>query len=293
MIKRIICVLCCAVLVLGLCACSAAPQGNETDTAAVMAAVEKFVACESFTINQLTKSTEVATTDGEKYEYKGNNLLEMSLITAPELQIASSTTITVEADGSSVEQITTSYLVPENGGYTEYFTDGNEWYKVSTDDVSYVSAFDARVFVSSFFVEAISFDKAGEDMLDSGKTVRYEGVLGSEELMMVLESVGYFYSYSTMSEKQQSIIKENIRKDLGSVVVKVWVDEASGYPVCFEVSLTDVLKGLEKSVSKSLGDKASEYIITDYEISMTVKDFNSVSNILLPADALKATVYEA
>ena len=293
MIKRIISVLCVAVLVFGICGCSSAPQGNEADTAVVLQAIDNFAACKSFSVKQITESTEVATSEGEKFVYDGTTTVEFNVVTEPEFRAMNCKTIVVKAAEGEVEQSTMSYIVPENGGYTEYFTDGTQWFKLSTGDASHLAGINAKAFTSAFFIDVLKFAKAGEDNLDSGKAVRYEGYLGGDELMNMLESVGYFYNgISSMSEKQQAVIKENLAKDLKPVVVNVWIDEASSYPVRFEVSLTGMLEDLEKSISKSLGNKdQGDYAITDYVITMTVEDFNAVGEIVLPDEAHKATEY--
>ena len=290
--KRIICVLMVVLFVFSAAGCGT--RSTEDDTKAVNAAIDKFAACKSFTIEQITESTEISSIDGVDYKYEGTNVLELSMITEPDIEIMNSKTIIVKADEGEVEQSTISYLLSENGVYTEYFTDGADWYKLSTDDVSLLSGINARAFASAFFVDVLSFGKAGDDELDSGKAFRYEGSLGGAELVTMLESIGYFnHSISSMSENQQLKIKENLAKDLKPVTVKVWVDEALGYPVRFEVSLTSMLKNLDDSISKSLGDKSSgDWAITEYVISMTVKDFDAVGDIVLPAEAASAKLYE-
>ena len=293
MYKRIIGIALILVLVFGFSGCSSI-KTSEEDTLAVMAAIDKFAACKSFTVKQITESTEVATSNGEKFVYDGNSVVEFSIINEPEFRLMNSKTITVKTADGEVEQSTISYIVPENGVFTEYFTDGAEWFKVSTDDASYLSGFNAKAFTSAFFVDVLSFGKVGEDTLDSGKAVRYEGALGGADLMGMLESVGYFYNgIASMSENQQAKIKENLAKDLKPVTVKVWVDEASSYPVRFEVSMTGMLENLEESISKTLGNMAQgDWAITDYVVTMIVEDFDAVEGILLPADAANAKVYE-
>ena len=291
--KRLVSAVLALVFCLSAAACSG-PQPTEEDTNAVMAAVDKFAACQSFTVRQQTNSTEAVTADGTIYTYEGSNTMELSMITSPQLQMKTGNTTSVKADEGLMEQSTISYLFSENGQYTEYFSDGSKWYKVSSDDGSMLDGFNARAFASAFFVDVISFYKAGEDNVDGVSAVRYEGSLGGSVLVEMLETIGYFNSnnVSAMSENQQNKIKNNLAKDLQPVTVKVWVDEA-GYPVRFEVSLTEMLKGLEDSISKTLGDKSiSDWAITEYDISMSVSDINALSEIELPEEAKSAEVYE-
>ena len=133
-IKRILCALCALILMLAATGCSSMPKGNQADTDAVTAAVEKFRACESFTVSQHIDWTESVTVDGDKQVYTAVNEMEISYISGDKPQMISSSLTKVDNGGSSVEQSSISYILPENGGYAEYITDGNEWVKVTAED---------------------------------------------------------------------------------------------------------------------------------------------------------------
>lgn len=290
-IKRLICLLCALVLALTAVGCG---SPNQADTDAVMAALEKFASCKSFTIVQTTECLETMRADGEEMVFNSRNELLLSLVTEPELQLMTVTSTTVEGEGDVFEQSKLSYIVPENGGYAEYSTDGNEWYKYSAEDSSALSGINASSITATFFADRLSYRKAGEEKLDSGKALRYEGILSGDDLIGMLGSYGYLNNVAAMSANQQTKIMENIQKDLKGVTVSVWLDEATGYPVRFEINMGKILKDLEESISKSLGNKASDsqYTISDCIISMTVSDFDAVEKIDLPAAAAAAKPYE-
>lgn len=97
-----------------------------------------------------------------------------------------------------------------------------------------------------------------------------------------------------MSENQQAKIRDNLLKDLSGVNVKVWVDEENGYPVRFEISLSQILGELSDSIAKSLGNKSSVQQVTTgkYLLSMSLSDFNAVEEITLPPETANAQPYE-
>ena len=97
-----------------------------------------------------------------------------------------------------------------------------------------------------------------------------------------------------MSENQQAKIRENLVKDLKGVTVSVWIAEESGYPVRFEANLTETLSEIDKSISKTLGGKSTDdqVLITEDVITISVADFNAVSEIVLPPEAASAQPYE-
>ena len=291
--KRLLSLIFALLLVFSAAACGSSPTPEDTD--AVMAALEKFSACKSFTMVQVTECLESIDFEGEKLSYNSHNETELSLIVEPALQLMSVNTTRVEGEGEYYEQFTASYVVPEGSIYTEYFTDGTVWYKSSSEDDSLLASINADAIADTFYADKLSYRKAGSEQLESGKAVRYDGKLAGEDLLTMLVSYGYLNNVTSMSENQQKKIADNLLKDLKGLTVSVWVDEVSGYPVRFEIDMSDILKDVEDSISKTLGDKASDsqYSITDCTISMTVKDFDAVGEIILPPEAASASIYEA
>ena len=293
-IKRFFCVFCALVLMLSAAGCGSMPQGNQADTDAVKAAVEKFRACESFTVAQHINWQESVNVDNDKQLYNAVNEMEISFISGEQPQMISYAMTKVENGGSTVEQSSISYILPENGGYAEYVNDGSSWVKVTSDNSGPLASISAASFVNAFFTDFISFAKVGEETLDSGKATRNEGALSGEALVAMLETNGQLADLSSMSEKSQATIRENLIKDLDYLTVSVWLDENSGYPVRFEVNLTEILDDLNRSISKSLGNKVNnEWAITEYVLSMSASDFNALTEIVLPAEAANAVPYEA
>lgn len=290
--KKIISAILAAVLLVFTAAGCAAPS-NQADTDAVSAALEKFRACKSFTVIQTSVGKETVTIDGEEYVYIGSTETEISIVTSP-AQLKTVTTARMETDSEPFEQVNISYIMPENGGYTEYFYDDSVWYTISTDDDTVLNGIGADFVASRFYVDQISFRKAGESELEGGKATRYDGALGGELLVSMLQANGLLSSISSMSENQQDKIIQDLVKALDNATVSVWVDAASGYPVRFEVSLTKTIKDMEKSINKTLGNKNSgeQYAITDYLMSMTAKDFDAFDSLVLPPETASAQPYD-
>ena len=292
-LRRILSFLLVCLFIFAASGCGNSVTASQADTDAVKAALDKFYACKSFTATRVTEYEEVITVENEKQTYIASSEMELILITQPQAQMMTGNYVKMENNGDAFEQANCSYIVPENGGYTEYYFDGTDWYSVSTDDSAALEGIGANIVTASYFVDQLSFGKAGEENLEGGKASRYDGVLSGEALVEMLEASGQLSDISTMSENQQQKIKSNLVKDLDEVTVSVWIDQASGYPARFELSLNNILADLEKSISKSLGNKDnSDWDITKYVISTEVKDFDAVSEIVLPPDASSATALE-
>ena len=291
-IKRFASILCAAALLSALLfGCK--PAANEADTAAVNAALDKLVACTNLTMIQSTIYEETVTDGTETYIYSGSNIIEITLITSPTPKLHTATTIQVSHDGEVVEQSTISYVLPEDGGYTEYYHDGESWYKITSDDPDALSGITAADMASMFLTSGLAYGKVGTETLSGGTADRYEVELKGEKLVNLLEANGQLSNIYSMSESLQTRIKENLAADLPPVTVSVWVDAASGYPVQFELSITEILDDFQASIAKTLGEKDSDsqWAVTRYEMFMAVSNFDSVEDIILPAEAADAQPY--
>ena len=93
-----------------------------------------------------------------------------------------------------------------------------------------------------------------------------------------------------MSEDQQSKIRSDLGKNLKGLTVHIWVDEATGYPVRYEMDLTAILEDMTDSISKTLGGYSEESgrTMTRAVVSMTCANFNSAAEIVLPDAAADA-----
>lgn len=293
--KKRITALCCALLLLvSAVGCGKTDSGNAADTDAVNAALMKLEDCTSCTVLQINEIEETLVEEGIPYEHTGFAETEITLITGPTFQMKTENRGTATYDGQEMNQHSISYIVPENGGYREYYFDGTQWFYVLAEDESAFPAIQVKDLAAMFMLPVTSFDKTATETLDGGKADRYDAHLSGTALVDFLESSGYLSGITSMSENQQNKIKANLAKDLDSLVLSVWVDAASGYPVRFELDLSKVLMELENSISETLGNKTSEsqWTLSKYTMAMILSDLNSVEEIVIPAEAENAIPYD-
>ena len=290
--KKRILALCCAVLLLVTAAgCSKTTGGNEADTEAVYSAMEKLENCTSCISLQTTERAVTVTESGITYTYSETNEKELTLISSPVFKMRIKNRSHTVYNGQETNENTVSYIVPENGGYCEYLSDGSTWYSVYTEDE--IALFDVQVadLASMFMLDGLSFRKAKTETLSSGNAVRYDASLTGTDLVSFLYNSGYLDSITSMSENQQTKILENLVNDLDSVTVSVWVDEATGYPVRFAMDVTDILAEMDESISKTLGgkDADAQWTMTKSAMCMELWSFNAVDDLVPPPESANAT----
>ena len=287
---------CSALLLVGTVGCGTTPvKGNENDTAAVKAALDKLSECNSCTSLQVTNRVDSITADGITYTYKGVTKTEIDVVVEPSVKMKTATHAVMDYvyEGETMSQSSLSYIIPENGGYSEYYYDGSDWYTVFADvpdAMDYVSISD---FALVYVTEAMIFDKGKTETVNGYTADHYRAALTGDALVGYLNDGGYLSSISSMSENQQKKIRDNLAKDLDSLTVSVWIDTVSGYPVCFDLDMTDILVDLEKSIANTLGnrDSQSDWAITEYSMRMELSNFNAIDDIVPPPETANAIVY--
>lgn len=293
--RKQILALCCSLLFLiSTAGCGRTVRGNETDTAAVNAAMKQLENCISCTVLQITEISESLVEDGSTYEHNGTTEMEITLITEPKLKMKNENRSQAVYDGQEVNQQTISYILPENGGYREYYFDGTGWYYVFVEDEESIPDIRVTDLVSLFMLDVEAFGKVRAESLDGGAAIRYDANLGGTSLVTYMESNGYLSSITSMSENQQNRIKSNLAEDLDSLTLSVWVDEKSGYPVRFELDLSHVLVQLEEIIAESLGNLTSDsqWTLSKYSITMILSDLDAIEELTIPPEAESAIPYD-
>lgn len=290
--KRFAAALCLAALCLALCACGA-PGASRSDTDAVYAALDRLYACTSLTTSQLTVREETLSAEGESFVYSGSTAMTLSMILEPEIRVLATTAMKIAYADNSTEQTAVSYIVPEGDSYVEYYQEGDTWYKVVANPEDGPLELSITESTTLYLTEGMSFRKAGTDKLEGGTAIRYECALKGELLVNLLESNGHLINIYEMSENQQQKIRENLAKDLKALTVRIWVNEANGYPVRFEMDMADTLIQLNASIAATLGKEPdSSWTVNKFSMSMDLRDFNSVPSIEPPAEAADAELYD-
>ena len=277
-----------ALLAVSLSACAGGDQ-----TAEVEAAQAKLEAAESFDSVYRTE-LEYSVEDeegGEARTMSVVNEMAVTLFTAPEPRLKASATVEATAGEESMSQNTNIYMLREGEGYSQYLNIGERWAKMAVE-ASAMEEMKPADSIQLFLTEGAAYRKVGTETLEGGNAVKYESTIKGAALVETLDGVGLLKSISSMSEDQQNRIKDDLEKNLKGQAVHIWVDEAGGYPVRYEMDLTGTMAEAEASISKTLGgyDGGDSQTLTRAVISMTCTRFNDATEIVLPDEAAGAEV---
>lgn len=263
---------------LPLAACGG-KDGNE----AVAAAQERM--------GQLTSVDAVIQMDGEyamgEETIPTANRMEATLFTEPEPRLKAA--VTTEAEGLGSQEMTI-YAESDGTSYTQYMTDGSVWLK-STASADDMDKYNIRDSMGEYLSKGEDYRAAGTETVDGLSCDKYEGTIRGDALVEVLESSGALKVADSMSEDQQTKIKEGL-KTLKGLTITVWVDKESGCPAKYTMDLTGVLAQAQESIDESLGHPDSFWdsvvVLKKMMVTMTCSNFNAATDFTIPDEAKDA-----
>ena len=133
-----------------------------------------------------------------------------------------------------------------------------------------------------------SFKEVGTEQVNGKDAVKYEGTISNEELSEVMETAGTADSLTQLGITEDQVVA--MYSELGDLPVQVWIETESGLPVKYEMDMTDMMQKLMDKVVESMGEDAAGMTITMDKVfvSMSLSDFNAVSEIVIPEEAKNA-----
>lgn len=131
-----------------------------------------------------------------------------------------------------------------------------------------------------FYLEcADTFEKAGEEDVNGAKATRYDGVISGDNVKKALEMSGSAEQISALLGEEGEI------GDVGELPLSIWLDKKSGLPVRYDMDMTAVMQSMVSSMPMEEGMTME---ISSVTFSVTMSNFNGVSEIVIPDEAKSA-----
>ncbi len=189
----------------------------------------------------------------------------------------------VEAAGQST-QMSIYAEQAEDGTYMMYMSDGTSWQsqEVGSSDLA---DFDARSTVVDSIGDGTAYTAEGTEQIDGANAYKYSYVMTGAETKEALLSSGALDSVSSLGIDESQL--ESMLDGMGEITTYVWIDEATLYPVKYEMDMTDVMDALMVSLVEAMGEQAEgmSMNVPKLQVSMTCSNFNSVADFTVPDEA--------
>lgn len=242
----------------------------------------------------------IATIDGKQ----STTLIDMtgSVSTDP---VKVKMVMSVDVDGE--KQTVETYAVQEEEEVMSYVTDGKTWVNTSTPASGYsvdTPAITPEQSLDLYKDNIDSFDIVGTDQMGGLNITILEGVLKGESIAQVLGLVdisGVSAQAGVSSEDAEAAAEmiDTMTEAFADaeIPMTIYVQDRMLYPVKYTMDLTQVTDAMVKAIAKAAADSEDEKVleaaaalvgVDKYVITMTIKNFNNATEVVVPEAALKA-----
>ena len=129
-----------------------------------------------------------------------------------------------------------------------------------------------------------------KEEVNAEEATKYEGVIARDTLAETMQSVGTTKNLEALLAGID-MTSDQLYEGLSDVKVAVWIN-AEGYPVKYEMDMTEMTQGLMRKVMQTSGVSAQEAAKLDVstaKLSIINKNINNVTDFEIPEKAILAT----
>ena len=222
--------------------------------------------------------------DGESQSIESVTIMDMECMTDP-LKIK----MEMEMDMGEAGSMTMSIYgdVDENGNYVMYMFDGTSWIAQE------VSEFDLEAYNAQSSMEAQIGDTSvyvleGTEKVDGKEAYKYSYTMTGDEMKEALSDAGALDSLSQLGLSESDAY--GMLDGLGEIVTYVYVDAETYYPIKYEMDMTEIMDALYAAMLEALGEQVEglSMSVSKMELVMTCSNYNGISDITVPEEALSA-----
>lgn len=275
--KRIAALAVAAVCVLPMAGCSSSGTSNtatDTDVEALLQKAETTMAEVNSMSANMQMDLEIADSEST---YKMNITSDMQTQLDPMMVKAD---IVMSVDDSPM-QTYTSYVVQEGETVDTYANVMGEW-GYQPMDMTAVGQYDATQNMELYLNNLTSFSATGTEKINDVDTTVIAGELTGESMAEALKSSGVEEMSAGMGLSADDLV--TLIDNVEGLPVKLWISE-DGYVMGYELDMTNMMASI---MSNMAAGEETDMKINQTVIRMTCKDFNNITPIEVPAEALAA-----
>ena len=226
--------------------------------------------------------------DGQKESVESVTTMDMECMTNP-LKIKMEMEVDMGAAGSQSMSIYGD--VDESGNYVMYMFDGESWLAMKVSEFD-LNAYNAQSSMEAQIGDTSVYVLEGTDKLNGADVYKYSYTMTGDEMKEALQEAGALDSLSDLGLSTSDAY--GMLDGLGEIVTYVYVDAETYYPVQYEMDMTDVMDALYAAIIEAMGEQAEglSMSVSKMELVMTCSNFNGISDITVPEEALSAAVVQ-
>lgn len=257
------------------------PDETTTSVDAIAAAQENVNSVASMEAQMVMEMDMKVSAQGEEQSIESITTMDMVYFNDP-LKIKMDMTIDMGELGSVSQSIYGD--AAEDGNYMMYLYDGASWTSQVVGKVD-LEEYDARSNMLSLIEDGTVYTLEGMEQVDGANAYKYANVMEGEEMKEALLSSGALDSLSSLGLDATQM--DGMLDGLGTITTYVWIDEATLYPVKYEMDMTDVMDTLMVNMIEAMGEQAQGMTINipKMKLSMTCFNFDNATDFTIPDEA--------
>lgn len=172
----------------------------------------------------------------------------------------------------------------EDGSIMTYMYDGQQWQSEVAGAID-LEEYDARRSMSTYIGDTSAYTNEGMEEVNGANAYKYSYVMTGDEMKEALLSSGSLGSLAELGINESQL--DGMLDDLGELVTYVWVDEATLYPVKYEMDMTEVMDKLLSNMFEAMGEEYAgiSMSIPKMTMIMTCSNFNNATDFTIPDEA--------
>lgn len=252
---------------------------EEPEVDPMTAALENMNSVTSMETKMVTEAKMVISADGQEQSRGSITVMDMALFSDP-MKIKME--MTMETEGENVE-MSIYGEAEEDGTYMMYVYDGMNWQSQPVG-VADLESFSARDSMASSIGDGSLYKAEGMEQIDGANAYKYSYVMTGDEMKEAMFSYGVGFARELGIDLNQL---DSMLDGLGEITTYVWIDEATLYPVKYEMDMTEAMDALIVNMVEEMGELAAGKSINvpKAEIIMTCSNFNNVADFSVPDEA--------
>lgn len=241
-------------------------------------ALENARGVESMELQMAMDMSMQASQDGEEQSADFVMTMDMACINDPfKLKME-----TVVDAGEESATISIYGDVAEDGTATIYMNDGSGWQSQAVGKTDLVQ-YDASANMLGSIDTGAEYTADGMEEVDGANAYKYAHTMSGDEAKEAILTSGALDSLTSAGIDPSQF--ESAMGDVGDLTEYIWIDEATLYPVKYEIDMTEVMSAMMDSIVESMGDEAEgiSMSISKMKMTMTFSNFNNVEDFEIPA----------
>lgn len=244
-------------------------------------ALENMESVSSMEAQMLMDMDIVVSANGEEQSMETSTTMDMVWFDDP-LKIKME--MVMDAGAQGTVEMSVYAEEAEDGSFVMYMNDGTGWTSQPTG-ISDLDEFNARNSMVGSIGDGSVYKQEGKESVNGASAYKYSYVMTGDEMKEAMLDSGALDSVSSLGLDASQL--DSMLDGLGEITTYVWIDEATLYPVKYEMDMTEVMDKLMVNMVEAMGDQAAglSMNVPKMTISMTCSNFNSAADFTVPDEA--------